>query len=47
MNNGIMKLKANTKELEAEHIKCEQYLNKLRPKLFDIFSKITLPGNIF
>lgn len=44
MNNGIIKLEANTKLLEYEYTKCEQYLDKLRPKLLDVFSNITLPG---
>lgn len=47
MNYGIAKLITNTEQLSAGCIKYEQHLNKLRCKLLDAFSKISLPGKYF
>lgn len=44
MNNGILKLMANTEQLKAGCSIYDQHLNKLRPKLLDAFANITLPG---
>ncbi|XP_025190332.1 high mobility group protein 20A-like isoform X2 [Melanaphis sacchari] len=43
MNNGIIKLMANTEKLKAGCSKYEQYLIKLRSILLDSFSDITFP----
>jgi peptidoglycan hydrolase CwlO-like protein len=47
MNNGIVKLMANTEQLKVGSLTFEKHLDKLRSKLLDAFSSITLPGNHF
>lgn len=47
MNNGIVKLMTNTEQLNTGCIKYEQHLNKLRSKILDAFSNISLPGKYF
>lgn len=44
MNNGIIKLMANTEQLKVGSSAYEKHLDKLRSKLLDAFSAITLPG---
>ncbi|XP_060863008.1 high mobility group protein 20A-like [Metopolophium dirhodum] len=46
MNNGIIKLMANTKKLKAECLKYEHYLIQLRSLLLDAFDNIAFPDNI-
>lgn len=47
MNNGIIKLMANTKQLEVGCLKYEQHLNKLRSKCLIAFANIKLPGKLY
>lgn len=47
MNNGIIKLMTNTEQLKVGNLKYEKHLDKLRSKLFDAFSAITLPGEYY
>lgn len=44
MNNGIIKLTTNTKQLKDGCTIYEQHLNKLRHKLLNALVNITLPG---
>lgn len=46
MNNGIIKLMANTEKLKVGCSKYEQYLINLRSLLLDSFSNISFPDNI-
>ncbi|XP_015380071.1 PREDICTED: high mobility group protein 20A-like [Diuraphis noxia] len=45
INNGIIKLKANTEKLKARCSKYEQYLIKLRSQLLDALNNISFPDN--
>ncbi|KAL5244650.1 hypothetical protein ACI65C_012060 [Semiaphis heraclei] len=45
INNGIMKLMANTEKLKARCLKYEQYLLKLRSLLLGAFNNISFPDN--
>ncbi|XP_060836575.1 LOW QUALITY PROTEIN: high mobility group protein 20A-like [Rhopalosiphum padi] len=45
MNNGIIKLMANTEKLKAGCSNYEQHLTKLRSLLLDSFSNIAFPDN--
>lgn len=44
MNDEIIKLMANTKNLKVGCLKYEHYLIKLRSLLLDAFDNITFPG---
>jgi len=47
MNNGIIKLMANTEKLKVGCSKYEQYLIQLRSLFLDSFSNISFPGKYF
>lgn len=47
MKNGILKVTADSQQLDLENMKYEEYLNNLRSKFSDALAGVSVPGQYY